>query len=123
MKKWLMVILIVCLLSVAFGTAGYAISLFSKQVAGLGKMTFTDEVTIVNVKVKSLTKVNVDLESKGTTQVDYVYSVYLYLDDVKWPNAETVSWTLGEIPGTKKKISFTGLDLTIVLDVDVEVEG
>lgn len=106
-----------------FGTplGSYAIQIFQKTLAGMGQMTYTDEVTIADIKVKSLSKVLVTLESKDATVVDRVYSVYLYLDDVKQAVPQSVSWTIGEIPGAKKKVTFVGLDLAAVTSVDAEV--
>jgi len=43
------------------------------------------------------------------------------LYDGKWGVTQTVSWTAGEIPGTKKKVNFTGLNLAAVLVVEAEV--
>ena len=62
------------------------------------------------------------MESNDLTVADYNYTVILYLDDESSGTA-IVSWTVGEIPATEKKITFSGLDLGGVDVVDVEVEA
>lgn len=114
-------VLLLLILFLASPARGYVIDFFTKNVAGLGQMTYTDEVTVVDIKVKSLSKVVIELESNDATVVDRVYQVYLYLDDVKVEPAQEVSWAGGEIPGVKKKVEFTGLDLLLVDVVDAEV--
>ena len=86
----------------------------------MAQMTYTNELTITDLKVKSLSKVVVTLESISTTVAGRIYSVFLYLDDVKQPVPQEVSWTLAEIPGTKKKVTFDGLDLAPVITIDAE---
>lgn len=121
---WCKVILGLVIVAILFfGTplGAYAISFFTKTLAGIGQMTYTNEVSILDIKVKSLSKVDVTVESKSNTVSDRVYIVVLYLDDVKWTDTQTVSWTAEQIPGTKKKVSFVGLDLASTIVVDAEV--
>ena len=58
MRKKLLVIIVSILLGLVlfFGTplGAYAISFFQKTLAGIGQMTYTDEVIITNIKVNSL---------------------------------------------------------------------
>jgi len=122
MKKFIQIVAIILVVVFLIGTTTtYAISLFQKNLAGSGQMNFTNEVTITDVKVKSLSKVDVTVESNAQTLALRNYSIYLYLDDVKWETPMTVSWTAGEIPGTQKKVSFSGLSLGPTGLVEVEV--
>ena len=121
---WVKVIaILMVVLLLFFGTplGSYAVSFFQKTVAGMGQMTYTDEVGITDIKVKSLSKVTVTLESKASTVADRDYSAYLYLDDVKQAVPQPVSWDAGDIPSVKKKVTFDGLDLAATTVVDVEV--
>ena len=120
-KRSVRVLLLMALIALVLSGTAMAISMFTKEVAGLGKMTFTDEVTITDIKVSSLSKVKVWVESKANTQADHVYTVYLYLDDTKWPAGLQVVWAANQIPGVKQKLTFTGLDLSTVVEVDAEV--
>lgn len=119
--KSILVLMIVLLLFFGTPIGNYAISFFLKTLAGMGQMTYTDEVAIVDIKVRSLSKITVTIESKNSTVADREYSVYLYLDDVKQLVPQNVSWTALEIPGTKKKVTFDGLDLADVMIVDADV--
>jgi len=119
--KVILGILIVSILFFGTPVGAYAISLFNKTLAGMGQMTYTNEVTITDIKVKSLSKVTVTIESSNATVADRVYTVALYLDDVKQVTTQSVSWTVIEIPGTKKKVDFTSLDLALVVSIDAEV--
>ncbi len=117
----ILVFLVVSLLFFGTPIGSYAISLFQKTLAGMGQMLYTNEVTVTDIKVASLSKVTVTIESNNSTVADRVYSAYLYLDDVKWATPQTVSFSAGEIPGTKKKVTFTGLSLATVSAIDVDI--
>jgi len=121
MKRILIAISIALIIAISFGGAAVALSMFAKEVAGIGSMTFTDEVGIDDIKVKSLSEVRVTLVSKADCQADHVYTCYLYLDDVMWAVGQPATWMALEIPGTKIKVTFTGLDLGSVTDIEPEV--
>ena len=122
MKKLIKTIAVILVAVILSGTVvAYGITLFQKTLAGIGQMTYTNEVTISDVKVKSLSRVDVTLESNAQTVADRIYSAYLYLDDVKVLTPQTTNWTAGQIPGVKNKISFTGLSLGATTLVEVEV--
>ncbi len=121
---WMKAILIlVTVILLFFGTpiGTSAISFFQKSLAGMGQMTYTNEVSITDIKVKSLSQVKITIESKANTVADRVYTVTLYLDDTQWATTMPVSWEAAQIPGTKKKITFTGLDLADIVEIDAEV--
>jgi len=123
-KKTFKVISIVALvLLIFFGTplGGMAISYFQKTLAGMGQMTYTGEVDIIDIKVKSLEEIVVSVKSTDNTEADRVYQVYLYLDDTRWETPQEVSWAAEDIPDVKEKLYFTGLNLTDVTVVDAEV--
>ena len=122
-KKLLWVIsitLVVLLLFFGTGLGAYAISMFQKTLAGMGQMTFTDEVIITDVRINSLSKVTVTAESNANTVADRVYKVQLYLDDISTAN-QTTSWTVDKIPGVKNKVVFSGLNLNVTTLVEAEV--
>ena len=122
LKRYVAVALVLLGLTVGLSAGAYALSQFTKAVAGLGSMTWTDEVTITNVRVKSLSKVKVDLESNANTQALHIYTVYLYLDDVKWGVGLPTSWAAEDIPGVTNKLTFDGLNLAAISEVEAEVE-
>ncbi len=112
-------LIIACVLFFGTPLGTWAISFFQKTLAGIGQMTYTDEAVITDIKIKSLSKIAVTVESNAQTVVDRVYSVDLYLDDVK-QTSMTVSWA-GEIAGTKKTVTFIGLNLATTTVIDVEI--
>lgn len=63
-----------------------------------------EEATLVSQKAAG-TEVKVTYESNASTEADYVYTVELTVDG-DLVMSTTVSWTAGEIPGTKKKLTF-----------------
>ena len=124
MKKALYAISIIAVILVLFfgtGIGSWAISIFEKKLASMGQMSFADEVDVVDIRTNSLSKVTVVVQSKTTTVAGRVYSVYLYLDNIKVETPIAVSWTAGEIPSTKKNVSFTGLTLASVTLIEAEV--
>jgi len=120
MKKWLLTALVVLIVAISLATAAYAISMFTKNLAALGKVNFTDECTVEEIEVDDLTTIKVKLLSNANTVADRNYSVRLYLDGVETAG-QLVSWLAGEIPGTRKTITFTGLSLSAVTTVRVDV--
>ena len=123
MKKFIVIMISLALLLALVFTltplGTIAMAYFSKIVAGLGQTQYTDEVTVSDIKVKG-TKVEVSLTSVAQTQVGTEYAVKLYLNDVLAATLP-VSWSVAQIPGTTKKITFAGLTLTTVTDIYVEV--
>jgi len=120
-KKLVRSLLLMALAALVLSGTAMAISMFTKEVAGLGKLKFTDEVAVVEIRVESLAQVRVQLESKATTQKTHLYTCYLYLDDVRWTTGQQVSWANAEVPGTRKWVQFAMLNLAAVSDVDAEV--
>lgn len=123
MKKRLIIPILVLLVSLACVVAGTAFSWiqYSKEIAGQGDVVYVGHVTVDDIKVHvKKGEITVTLISTDSTIADYEYTVYLELDDVL-ESIDTVSWAVGEIPGTKKYIIFTGLVITTETEVFVEV--
>jgi len=98
-----------------------AFSYFSKQIAGLAQDRYTNEVTVTDTHASGNSKYVVFVQSNAQTVPLKVYTVYLYFDDVVQPQTQTVSWTVAEIPGTTKKVTFTGLDTSAVQIIEPEI--
>lgn len=117
--------LVITVLLLSFAAAGYgvgyAITSFYKQLVGIGNVVYSNEVAVKDIKVAGPTKVKVIVESTANTEADYAYTVTLYLDFVDVVPGQQVSFTAGEIPGTKKTKTFTGLSLGTVTDIGAEV--
>jgi len=122
-KSFKVIVGLMVLLLILFATpvGAIAISFFQKTLAGMGQMEYTNEVDIIDIKIKSLTSIIVSVESNDNTVADREYSVFLYLDDERWDFPELISWDIDHIPGSKEKVTFDGLDLTDVVKVDAEV--
>ncbi len=119
--RWILVgSLAGALLLGALGTA-LAITMFQETLAGLGSAAFTDEVGIEKIKVKGLDEVRVRLFPTLNTVADRVYSVELYGDD-DLLGTEIISWTAMEAStGTRKDVTFLGLSLGSITELDVDV--
>ena len=98
-------------------------SYFAKQIAGLAQDNFTNEVTVVDTHASGNSKYTISIQSNAQTIPAHVYTVYLYFDDIVQPVTQTVSWTLAEIPGTVKKVVFTGLNMSGVTIIEPEIRG
>ncbi len=126
MKKFLTVFFsIVLVFALIFYTpiGTMAFSYFAKQIAGLAQDNFTNEVTVVDTHASGNSKYTISIQSNAQTIPAHVYTVYLYFDDMVQPVTQTVSWTLAEIPGTIKKVTFTGLNMSGVSVVEPEIRG
>ncbi len=126
MKKFLTVFFsIVLVFALIFYTpiGTMAFSYFAKQIAGLAQDNFTNEVTVVDTHASGNSKYTISIQSNAQTIPAHVYTVYLYFDDIVQPVTQTVSWTLAEIPGTIKKVTFTGLNMSGVTIIEPEIRG
>ena len=122
-KKLILVssLILALLLVGTLAGAAIAITMFSQSLAGLGSTTFTDEVEVVKIKVKSTDEVRVRLSPTLNAVAARVYTVELYGDD-ELLDTDTVSWTAPEIAAsTDKDVTFTGLVLDTVIVVDADV--
>lgn len=125
MKKRFAKIAIALLLGAAAPVAVGAFSQFFEEVAGLGRVDFIDQVLVSNIKTKiksgaSNDEVKATMESKDTTEADYLYTVDLILDgDVA--DTATVSWTSAQIPGQSQSVTFSGLELGTVSTLEIKV--
>ncbi len=98
-----------------------AFSYFAKQVAGLAQDRYTNEVTITDTHASGNSKYTIWVQSNAQTEPDKVYTCYLYFDDVVQVQTQTVSWTVAEIPGATKKLTFTGLNTSGVTIIEPEI--
>lgn len=121
LKRYLVIAAVFILVAVSASGAAYAISMFIKNISGIGQVNYTAAVGVDNIQVKSMTKVTVTLVSTPQTVAGKVYQADIYLDDVKQNLTQTVSWTAGQIPGGKKKLDFTTTSLATVTQIDAEV--
>lgn len=124
MKKVLIIFGIIAILfTLLFYTpvGTYAFSYFAKQVAGLAQDRYTGEVTIIDTHASGTIKYSVWMQSTANTQPGHVYTLYLYFDDVVQAQTATVNWVAGEIPGTIKKVTISGLNMSAVTQIDPEV--
>ena len=88
-------------------------------IAGVGGTQYVDEVDVIYVRVTGPDKVKTQFESTATTEADYVYDAVLLIDDLETLTS-IVSWTAGQIPGTKKTLTFsTSTTAGTSFDIDV----
>lgn len=95
LKRYLVIAAVFILVAVSASGAAYAISMFIKNISGIGQVNYTAAVGVDNIQVKSMTKVTVTLVSTPQTVAGKVYQADIYLDDVKQNLTQTVSWTAG----------------------------
>ena len=123
MKRIWLITLVLLVGFMVFG-AGYAfgLNIYQKTLDAIGAVKFTDEVTISEIEIDDATQVKVKLSpAVGKTQADVNYVVCLLLDGIE-AGQQPTSWTAAEITaGTKKKVTFTGLNLVPVATLKVEV--
>ena len=120
-KKYLVFMLAVMILAGTFvGGYTYGLNIYQKTMDAIGFLTISDEAKIVEVEVDNANALKVKVESVATTQPGVLYIIHLILDGTEFTQ-QTVSWTALEIPGTKKVVSFTGLNLVPVLTVKLEI--
>ncbi len=98
-----------------------AFGFFAKSIAGLAQDRFTGEVTITDTHASGNDKYTIWVQSNAATVALKVYTIHLYFDDVLQAQTQTVTWTALEIPGTVKKITFTGLNTSSVLIIEPEI--
>jgi len=121
MKKLALVGVIIVAMIVGAISSALALSMFQENLAGIGSAAFTDEVTIEKIKVKGLDEVRVRLYPTTNAVPARVYSVELYGDD-DLLGTQTVTWTAPEITsGTRKDVTFAGLSLASITDLDIDV--
>lgn len=106
--------------ALAFYSVGYAITSFYSQVTGIGNSEFTDETTVTSMVIVSPTKIQVKLTSTADTVAGQTYYAALYLNG-NYEATQTTSWTTGQIPGTTKTLSYSGLSLGIVTSWGINV--
>ena len=121
MRKWLLVVLVSLVVALSLGGAAIALSMFTKNLAGLGQMQFTDQCQVSEIEADDLTKVKVKLLPNVNTVAGVTYTVSLFLNG-QYEDDQTTTWTQAEIDvHTKKTLTFTGLDLASVIVFRVEV--
>ena len=123
MKRIRLITIVLLIGFMVFG-AGYALGLniYQKTLDAIGAVKFTDEATISEIEIDDATQVKVKVSPvAGKTQADINYIVCLLLDGAEAAQ-QSISWTAAEITGgTKKKVTFTGLNLAPVGTLKVEV--
>ena len=120
MKKALMTIAILLGVTLAAGSAAYALTTFAKSIAAYGQVKWTDEVTVTASSLDGNDTVKVKLQSNANTVADRVYTIHLYLNGEE-AATQTVTWTAPQIPGNNKTKTFGGLDLAGITSWDIEV--
>jgi len=122
MRKRLLIALVIGVLAVGMLMGGaMAVTMFSEKLAGLGSTAFTDEVTIVKIKVKSTSEVRVRVAPTVNAVAARDYTVEIYGDD-SLLDSDTVSWTEPEIIAVvNKDVTFTGLTLAAITEIDADV--
>lgn len=119
-RKLLPMLLIVALVMIP---AAYGLGIYTKELAGMGILKITDEVTVEEIEIDDATKAKIKLASNAQTVADKSYTVKLYLDGT-FNSQQTTSWTAGEISGgIKKTLTWTGLSLAGVTTLKFEVTG
>jgi len=109
------------LLAVILIPIAYALGIYVKELAGLGIVRITDEVTIEEIEIDDASTVKIKMAPNTRTIADKTYTVKLYLDG-ELGGQQTISWTQSEKDaGTKKKLTFTGLNLAEVSVLKFEV--
>lgn len=121
MKKWLLIALVSLVVALSLGGTAIALSMFTKNLAALGEMKFTDQCKVSEIEADDLTKVKVKLLPNANTVAGATYVVSLFLNG-QYQDEKTVSWTQAEIDAhAKKTLTFTGLDLSPVTTFKVEI--
>ena len=117
MRLFIAVIAAVALLGVG---SAMAVGLTHRTVAGMGAVTFSNEVQVDRISVVSTDQVDVIVSPNSAALPNTDYAVTLFLQGQE-AGIAGVQWTAAEIPGTRKFVSFTGLDLTSVTFMLAEV--
>ena len=120
-KKYIVAVVSTLILMLSLAGAGLAINMFAESLAGLGSAAFTDEVEVIKIKVKDLDEVRVRSGTTVNTVAARIYDVELFGDD-EVLGVKTVTWTLAEVAAeVKKDVTFTGLALAAIDELDVDV--
>ena len=121
LKKWLLIAIVSLVVALSLGGTAIALSMFVKNLAGLGQMQFTDQCVVSEIEADDLTKVKVKLLPNANTMAGTTYTVSLFLNS-QYEDDKTTSWTQAEIDAhAKKTLTFTGLDLVSVITFKVEI--
>jgi len=118
-RKHLAVLLLVAVLMIP---VAYALGIYSKQIAAIGIVEITDEVTIVDIQIDSATQLSITMAPNQNTVAEKTYTVKLFLDG-KFNSQKTVSWTQGEINQGKTKTLIFSANLQGVSVIKFEVLG
>lgn len=119
-KRLLLAVAIGFILTIVFGSSALALTFFIKNLAAVGSVNYTAEVTISEIEVDE-SVVKVKLSPNSETVADRVYTAHLYLDGVD-VGQQSVAWTQSEINGnTKKLLTFTALNLEPITKIRVEI--
>jgi len=124
MKKKLIIAGITILITLASITAVWSLTSNFRIITGLGSVEWVNEAVVSQINQKGSetnSQIIIKLTSTADTVADNIYTVTLYLNDIETAT-DTISWAAGEIPGTQKKITFSGLDLSTINNYNIDVE-
>jgi len=114
------VLLALAIFGMAVGCA-YALTVLTIRLAGVTVLEFTDEARVEDVIILAEDTVMAVVAPTESTVADATYEVRLYLDGALTATAN-ITWTEDELSaGAKKLVVFTGLDLSGVTTISVEV--
>ena len=120
-RLWLPALVLAIMVGIFFSGYAYGLNIYNKMLDAIGFVEISDECTISEIEIDDSETVKVQLAPNANTQADLTYTVHVYLDGVD-TSPQPVSWTTAEITSiTKKKLTFTGLNLTEATRVKVEV--
>ena len=119
MKVLIAVVIVAALVLLISGSA-LAWQMFHKSVDGQGRLEYTGQVEVTEIRATSMESVRVTLTSTPETLARTSYSVELLLDGVS-TGTDVVSWANNEIPDETKSLDFVGLDLSLVALIDIDV--
>ena len=122
LRAYLPVLVCLAVLGMAVGVS-YALTVLTVRLAGVGVLEFTDEARVEDIIVFDESTVVAVIAPTENTVAGKEYTVRLYLDGAL--SGETaISWTEDELcAGARKVVVFTGLDLSGVCHIQVEVLG
>ena len=124
MKKmfWPIPVIVLAIILLTVGTVG-AWNMYTKSLDSQGRLEYTGEITITEIRAVSMTEVDVTVDSNDDTQSGVTYSIALFLDSVEaGTSPQTTSFTGGQLGGgSPRTLVYDTLDLTTVVSLDVEV--
>lgn len=120
-KRFAIGFLIALLALIALVSSAFAVSGTFREIAGLGSVTFTDEVLVERISVVDADSLTVQVSANPAAEADHTYGVFLYLNGAA-SGLQFVSWTATEIPGTPKLLTFDGLALSGVTGIAIEIQ-